>query len=369
VRKYRDKNRPHLRFVVNWREEGKRKRQFFATKEEANTVAEQINTERENKGREGAEFPSALREMARECADMLSKFQRTIRDATDFYLQHLVASQKSCAAVELVQQLVIAKKKDGASQRHLDDIRSRLSIFAQQFDGQPVATIATAEIDDWLRSLNVSPVTRNHYRRLLVLAFNFAVHRGYATENPAENSARAKEAWKPPKFLTVSQTARLLESADVLLPYIAIGVFAGLRRSEIERLDWSEIDFDSDTIEVSPESKTSHRRAPMLPNLRAWLLPVRKHKGAVVCDNFRKVFDETRVAAGIAEWPDNALRHGFASYRLADIKDAAQVAYEMGTSEQMIKKNYDGRAKPKDAERYWNIRPSATEKVVPMVAR
>jgi len=148
VRKYRDKNRPHLRFVVNWREEGKRKRQFFATKEEANTVAEQINTERENKGREGAEFPSALREMARECADMLSKFQRTIRDATDFYLQHLVASQKSCAAVELVQQLVIAKKKDGASQRHLDDIRSRLSIFAQQFDGQPVATIATADIDD-----------------------------------------------------------------------------------------------------------------------------------------------------------------------------------------------------------------------------
>ena len=74
-----------------------------------------------------------------------------------------------------MKELVAAKKADGASQRHLDDLRSRLTIFAKKFDGQMVATITSAQIDDWLRSLNVSPVTRNHYRRLIILAFNFAV--------------------------------------------------------------------------------------------------------------------------------------------------------------------------------------------------
>jgi len=32
-------------------------------------------------------------------------------------------------------------------------------------------------------------------------------------------------------------------------------------------------------------------------------MPVRQHKGRVVCDNFRKRLDETGAAAGIAEWP------------------------------------------------------------------
>ena len=60
------------------------------------------------------------------------------------------------------------------------------------FDGKPVATITRAEIDDWLRSLPVSPLTRNNYRQRTALAFNFAIGRGYATGNPAEDAAKAK---------------------------------------------------------------------------------------------------------------------------------------------------------------------------------
>ena len=69
-------------------------------------------------------------------------------------------------------------------------------------------------------------------------AFNFAVQRGYATGNPAEKTAKAKEPKADIGILTVTQAARLLESATPdILPYIAIGLFAGLRRAEIERLD------------------------------------------------------------------------------------------------------------------------------------
>src|SRR4029450_5403864 len=90
---------------------------------------------------------------------------------------------------------------------------------------------------------------------------------------------------EPPGILSVNEAARLLEAAAApdVLPYIAIGLFAGLRTAELERLDWSEIDFESDLIEVTAaKSKTAQRRFVTLqPNLREWLLPYRKLKGYV----------------------------------------------------------------------------------------
>jgi integrase len=374
VRKYADSNRPHLKFVVNYREAGKRKRSFFETEAQAKSFAAFKSDELKRNGIEHAEFPTSIRVMAQNAVEALRPFGKTITDAVQHYIAHLKASAKSCTAAELVKELLAAKENDGASARHLSDLRSRLNIFAEKFDGQPVATITSAEIDDWLRSLSVSPVTRNHYRRLIVLAFNFAVQRGYAVSNPAEKTAKAKERGRDIGILTVTQTARLLESATPkVLPYIGIGLFAGLRRTEIERLDWSEIDFESGLIEVKAENaKTAQRRfVTMQSNLREWLLPLRKFKGNVTPESgFRQSFEQAREAAGITEWPDNALRHSFASYHLAHFKNAASTALELGHHDSRITfAHYRELVKPKETERYWNIKPAASTKVLPLVRR
>jgi integrase len=377
VRSYSDSNRPHLKFVVNYRETGKRKRSFFETKEQANSFAAFKNAELKRNGVEGAEFPTVLRVMAQNAVERLKPFKKTITDAVDHYVAFLKASERSCTAEQLVKELVRAKEKDGASERHLRDIRSRLSVFAEKFDGQMVATITSKEIDNWLRSLPFSPMTRNHYRGLVVLAFNFAVREGYATANPALGAAKAKVVSEAPGILSVTQTARLLESATPdVLPYIAIGLFAGLRRAELERLDWNEIDFESGLIEVTARnSKTAQRRfVRMQSNLRKWLLPLRKHTGKVVPVNsfqFRQSFEQARAAAGIDEWQNNALRHSFASYHLAQFKDLNALTLEMGhTNSQMLFAHYRELVRPKEAERYWNIKPAeAGAKVVPLVRR
>ena len=73
------------------------------------------------------------------------------------------------------------------------------------------------------------------------------------------------------------------------------------------------------------------------------------------------------MAAGILKWPDNALRHSFASYHVAHFKDAKALALEMGhTDSGMLFNHYRELVKPKEAERYWNIRPATTEKIVPV---
>src|SRR4029450_3132550 len=113
VRRYTDSNRKHLKFVVNFREAGKRKRSFFETKDAADSFAAFKNAELKRNGVEGAEFPTALRVMAQNAVEQLKPFGKTITDAVQHYVAHLKASEKSCTAAQLVRELVAAKEKDG----------------------------------------------------------------------------------------------------------------------------------------------------------------------------------------------------------------------------------------------------------------
>jgi integrase len=363
VRPYRDSKRPHLQFVVNTKEGGNRSRQFFETKKAAQTFAQQKDIELLNGGMEAAQFPSALRVMAGEASATLSPFGKTIMDAVNFYLPHLQAMNRTCTFRALTDELLSVKAKDGASSRYLGDLRSRLGQFATSMGEKSVAAITAREVDEWLRSLSVSATTRNNFRRVLIVAFNFAVDRGYCVTNPAEKSAKAKVIEGKVGILTVSQTARLLEASPRgFLPFVAIGAFAGLRRAELERLDWSEVDLRSGLIEVTASKAKSARRrfVKIRPNLAAWLKPLASTKGAVTPTDYRELLDDARTAAGIIDWPQNALRHGFASYGLAHEKDAAKLALELGhTNSNLVFQHYRELVKPKSAAEYWKLRPVA----------
>ena len=362
-------------YCVTWPKIGKgRNRQFFKDKTEAETVLKQKLVQQENYGTAGLSFNERQRAEYLECAELLQPFNATIRDAVHFYVPHLHATKRTCTAAELVDELLKVKEADGASERYLSDLRSRLTQFSENFDGKPVAEITSAQIDEWLRSLSdkngkrLAPVTRNNFRRVLIVAFNFAKRRGYCVSNPAEESAKAKEIESPVGILTVDQTALLLESAAIeFVPYIAIGAFAGLRRAELERLEWQEVDLLSGLIEVTASKAKSARRrfVRIQPNLEKWLRPYAQLTGNVTPLGYRALLEATREAAGIRQWPQNALRHSFASYHLAKFNDAAALALELGhTNSNLVFQHYRQLVKPKQAERYWKIAPSAAGKKV-----
>ena len=104
----------------------------------------------------------------------------------------------------------------------------------------------------------------------------------------------------------------------------------------------------------------------MQTNLREWLLPLRKLKdGVTPALGSRQSFEQARETAGITEWPDNGLRHSFASYHLAHFKNAASTALELGHHDSRVTfAHYRELVKPKEAERYWNITPGARGKVL-----
>jgi integrase len=367
-------------YCITWPKIGKgRNRRFFKDKSEAETVLHQKLIEKENYGTVGVAFTESQRSEYLESCEILSRFGVTIRDAVKFYLPHLQAANRSCTVAELARERLAVKTADGASARYLADLRSRLGQFAATFGTKPVAEITATEVDNWLRSLSdsttgrcLSPTTRNNFRRVLISTFNFARSRGYCVENPAAKSAKAKQIDSPVGILSVEELARLLENAPSdLIPYVAIGAFAGLRSAELERLDWKEIDLQSDLIEVTASKAKSARRrlVRIQTNLAEWLKLHQERRGDVTPRNYRDLLDMARTAARIQRWPHNALRHSFASYHLCHFKDAAALALELGhTNSNIVFQHYREVVKPKQAERYWNIRPASVPNVVAMTA-
>jgi integrase len=357
-------------YCVRWPRFPKgRNRRFFNEKIEAETFFKQKLAEQKNYGDEGVAFSLRQRVEYLECAEKLAPFNATLRDAVDFYLPHLQATNRSCTVKHLVDEILSGKKADGASHRYIKDLKSRLNQFAAAFNGTLVAKITNTDIDQWLRSLTnlngtrVSPVTRNNFRRILHVAFNFARDRGYCIDNPVVKTAKAKIIESPAGILTVEEMSRLLKNApDELIPCIAIGAFAGLRRAELERLDWKEINFQSRLIEVTARKAKSARWRfiKIKPNLLLWLKPYARSNGPVAPPNFRKLLERAQKAAGIKDWPNNALRHSFASYYLAHFKKAgaAELALEMGhTNANLVFQHYRELVKPSEAKHYWNIVP------------
>jgi integrase len=371
IKKYKH---PRLKYVVRSKISGKWERKFFENKAEAETYVQQKEIELLNQGREAVQFPSWLRIQAQQGQERLQSHGKTISDAVDFYVKHLDATQRSAKVSQALNELIENRKASGVSERYRYDLKLRIGRFGKDFGDRIVSTINTAEIDDWLTGLNLAPVTRNTFRRDLRTFFSFCITRRYCIDNPVLKTRKAKEVDGEIGILSVDQTARLLEAADdTSLPYFAIGAFAGLRPAELQRLHWEEIHWGSKLIEVkAAKSKTARRRFIKLrPNLEKWLRPYRKHHGQICPPGLRNLELETRQRAKITDWPANALRHSFASYHLAHFKNAAELALEMGhTNQQMIFDHYRQLVRPREAARYWKICPpsNASRKIIPITA-
>ena len=109
-------------------------------------------TLRERSGREAVGLP--LNELAAiiEARKKLAEYGKSIRQAADFYIDHLERIRRCNVSVsELAQEVLTAKRKDGRSPIYLADLRNRLAVFCLTFGTRPIAGIPVEEIDDWLR--------------------------------------------------------------------------------------------------------------------------------------------------------------------------------------------------------------------------
>jgi len=368
---------PRYEWRVQFTEDEKRKCRFFKTKTEARTFAEQQEAEVANHGQELAAVPQALRAEAIRCSKLLAPVNATLTEAVQFFLKHARPAGGHRAIQDLVAEFIDAKRNAGRRETYLSIQSVVLGGFAKAFDGRNVHEMGREEIEKWLAAKDWTLRTRRNVQRDLQNLFGFAEQRGYSAYNPALELQEITFDEPPPGILTVGEAAALLHTAQeynggIMLPYVALGLFAGLRTAELERLDWKEIDLAEKTVEIKAEKAKTRARGivDLSDNLVEWLLPHVKRSGPIApsCTDYH--FKEVRKRAGITEWPKNAMRHSAASYHLAMHRNAALTANLLRhENTRTLFAHYRELVKPKDAERYWQIKPgTVSENIVSISA-
>jgi integrase len=362
--------------------DGKRVRKYFESRKAAKTFIEVEKIRRENLGNRATHIDGALAEDALRASDVLRSTPFTLLDAArlvahahkklepyavridDAIDEHVVGIERrrrSASVGVVVDQFIANRQAKGKSKIYIRDLETRLARFKITMADRIIADITSSDVDQWIQSLKVGPQTQNNFRAVLSAMWTFAVRRGYAAANVIQFVDKSSVVRDHVPTFSVEQLSRLLAAAPPeYLPVLAIGAFAGLRPEEINKLRWENIDLDERTIRVNASAaKTRKKRfAEVSDNLAAWLRPYIGQTGAVAPPNLQKLRRMTMGAAGIDRWPQDVLRHSFASAHYAFHKNPAHTALLLGHRDQnMLLTHYRDLMKPSDAKNYWQIGP------------
>ena len=311
-----------------------------------------------------------------EAKRLLAGKATTVPDAVRGYLKvQQRAKLEEVSFPELVEKYIVWVKAQ-KSRRYSLDMRARLRTAAKTFK-KNVADIKTADIDEWLQGMKkLSGRTKNNYRTAVRTLFRYARDKNYLPrqeKTEAEFTNRHAEDPTDIEIYTVAQIKTLLTHITPrMVPFVALGAFAGLRSAEITRLEWKHVRFDTNVIVVPVTvAKTSnHRLAPILPVLRAWLKPFEKDNGKVLVDildefalarALNTAFKEMRDKKGklLIKNLHNGLRHSFVSYRVSVTQNVHQVSLESGNTPRVVFSNYRELVEdPQQAEAYFKIMPT-----------
>jgi integrase len=250
------------------------------------------------------------------------------------------------------------------SSEYLRSLRHYFRGLKAHFGSRSLDSITVQQIEAVQRASQLSAISKNNTRRVLVTLFRWAQHQGYLQPDRKTAPERTMTFSIPdaaPTIFTTEEMEQIIAAApEKLVPHLVLGAFAGIRSAEIGRLEWPEIMWEQSFIEIKArKAKTKARRlVPLLPNLRAWLEPYRRKFGFVChLPNTPCRLSCLGEKAGCG-WRQNALRHSYASYRLAAVQDAPRVALEMGNSPEKLFRHYRELVTPAAAKRWFNIFPN-----------
>lgn len=371
-------------FSLYWKEAGQRKTRHLACMEEARIIAQQISVRLSNGFETGNEATKRNLELLRHCEDLASEFGVTLTaamdewanarrtageiplsDAVRFYAANRSEIVAIRTTVQVAAEFIASRESTGVSDAYVRSARLNLKRFTDRLNGN-ITEITTVDINRFLGGLKgLGPVSRNTIRRNLITMFGFAKKQGYLHPD-RKTAAELSESFREPdtkiEIFTPDEMQRILLSANArILPLIAIGGFAGIRSAEILRLDWEDIKWDRGHIEIAgSKAKTAARRlVPLTDNLEAWLAPWREETGKVMSiSDYAGALNDTGTKAKIpGGWRQNALRHSFISYRVAETGDVARTSLEAGNSPKMIFRHYREIVDEDAAKAWFSIMP------------
>jgi site-specific recombinase XerD len=368
-------NRWVLNIPASLSKTGRRARLFFEDKESAQAAATRLRMRH-------SKFATSLRSLdPLRLAEAQSVYSLLDAQKRPYSLPAIVrqwidlqeAKSRSVSLIALFEAYLASKPHLSAGHQ------SRIGYVQHRFEGSgKVATRSVSEIEP----SDLAPVlaemkggTRNKYLRILHAVFNYAVKHDWTKTNPVDKLDFAVMPKRSIRIFSNQQIEDMLRySAEYsidMLPYFALGAFAGLRvgSGELSELRWDDIKWEEKTIVVRPEiSKTHQRRLiPLFDATNAWLTLYLERTKLTSRRIITIPYGTLRkLSKRIFEWvsPGNrwiaaGLRHSFCSAMLNAEKgiDATCLAMGYTGSPTILFGHYYAATSKADALAYWEIKP------------
>ena len=214
------------------------------------------------------------------------------------------ARQRPVLFDDLLDDYREAKRREGKAVMASNIGYRRLS---ERFGGRRAAEITSAEVDRWRRDLaeTMAPATVNLHLCLLRAIFGHGARSRQLAASELPQITALKTNNKLVRYLTGAEELRLLQAApERLRLLILVAIHTGMRKGELLKLTWHDIDFVSGTITVREAKSGEGRRLPMSETARRALMAMRE---------LREQGPRVRRALGNEEnpWVFSAPRGGF----------------------------------------------------------
>lgn len=379
---------------IRWNDaSGKESEKVFGSIEEAEAHANLVHKERKRHGRSAAVNADEIAALAywREWQAKEATAGRDaplLRDVIKSAIDRLNDASTTPALDLIRKQYEDAKERQKVSPRYLSAIKNRLKRFMSYFDkDEPAGSVTTEAVERALASMGaggLSPQSVKGTREAAHGLFAWAIKRKIVTKNPVSGAEAPKVIQGEVGTITASQLQGMLRTALKLqpraVPALAVWAFCGVRRAEVTRLRFDAMDLDRKELRVSArvgrKGRGRVRYVPMPDALLAWVAAAQSAGVAplgklVPGDDDQKsegVLNEwllkARADAGIATWPNNALRHSFVSYACAMTEDYPKVSAWIGHSggTELLEARYRHAVPKNEGETWFNVLPTDSPK-------
>lgn len=266
---------------------------------------------------------------------------------------------------QVIKEVIAAKIASNRRPAYTRHLKIFLNKFARGRESKPINEFDLTTLEDWFAFRKGKPASAKGEWGRLSTMFTYAKRKKYITgDNPCSEMDKIKIDAKPPRLFTPKEAETLLRHLSgharrrLRLAQCVIGLFCGIRPTELTRIYWRDIDLDRAVIRVdAAASKVRRRRIVPIPQIAIeWLKLCPMNDNPIGAIRWKWIGDVER-GTGL-KWDNDILRHCAASYLLAKHEDCGRVARWLGNSADILLKHYTELVSKEDCAAYWNIRPS-----------
>lgn len=336
-----------------------RKRKFFTSETAANEAASQVKRIFQQHGSTGLNFDPVRWRRYQFLERSLALKGATLEQAVEHYLK--APPDAPTEFLEAVVGRFLDFKEGKVTRRWHRALVTRLFRFVRAHPNARIGDITPPHIEAFMATWP-GMESRANVRRMLFEVFAWAKLHGLVKTNVIELVPVPRVIRDEVDIMKPHHAAALLaycaEHRPELVPFLAIRMFAGLRTTSAERIDWSEIKL-GESIELPAVKVKSGRRLYLTgypETLWSWLRPHARENGRVGLTHYNVEITAIARQLGVP-FPKNVCRHSFATYHLAAYRNLSETVILLGhrSSPRLLWEHYNGRASQPEGQAWFAL--------------